>query len=141
MNAQDEQQTGEYYLGRTDERGYIDECVRAMDDSCHLIYIYGQGGVGKTALLDQIVESYSDPSVPGVVLADIDFDDLTLRLPTNFMERVADRLSTQGAGQMFGPFRDLLGRPERRFGAPREPQEETREALVEGLRQQTAHKR
>ena len=141
MNAPDEKQAVEYYLGRTGERGYIDDKVRATDDSCHLIYIYGQGGVGKTALLDQIVESYPNESVPNAVLAEIDFDDLTLRLPTNFMERVADRLSNQGAGQMFDPFRGLLGRPEGRFGAPREPQEETRQAFVDGLRQLTAEKR
>ncbi len=141
MNIQDEQQTKEYYLGRAHERSYIDGCIRATDDSCHLIYIYGQGGVGKTALLDQIVETYSHPNAPGVALADIDFDDLTLRLPTNFMERLADRLSAQGAGEMFDRFRDLLGRPDRRFAGPREPQEETREAFVDGLRRLTAQRR
>jgi tetratricopeptide (TPR) repeat protein len=129
------------YLGRKTERGYIDECITALDSSRHLIYVSGPGGAGKTALLDQILQSYPRPDAPNIVLAAVDFDDLTLRLPGNFMERVAERLSGQELRNVFHEFWSVCERNSGSFVERKERQDETRRAFVEGLQRLARQKR
>jgi tetratricopeptide (TPR) repeat protein len=129
------------YLGRDTELDYMDECIRASDNSRHIVYVSGPGGVGKTALLDQILDSYPGPDVGDVALAAVDFDDLTLRLPGNFMERVAERLSGQGLRAVFQDFWGLCGRSNGSLAERKQRQEETRRAFVAGLQTLTRQKR
>jgi len=139
MNAHTSQK--DHYLGRDTELRYIHDCIEATDGSRHLVYVSGPGGVGKTALLDQILQSYPSPDAPDVVLAAVDFDDLTLRLPGNFMERVAERLSGQGLRNVLQAFWNLCGRAKGDLAERTERQEETRRAFVRGLQELTQQKR
>jgi tetratricopeptide (TPR) repeat protein len=137
----DQKSQKDHYLGRDSEIKYIRDCTEATDDSRHVIYVSGPGGVGKTALLDQILQSSPSPDAGDVVLAAVDFDDLTLRLPVNFMERVAEQLSSQGFRDMFQAFGDLRERPPGNLAERKERQEQARRAFVEGLQELTQHKR
>lgn len=130
------------YFGRDDEWEYIGECIGATDDSRHIIYIFGPGGVGKTALLDLIFETYSNKSDSYIVLDAVDFDDLTLRLPVNFMERVVNRLSGENRGKLFHDFweayREDVGTDLAWRG---KHQEDMKQAFVTGLNKLAAENR
>jgi len=130
------------YFGRDLEREYIGEQITAEDGSRHVIYISGPGGVGKTALLDLTREIYADRDGSYVVVEPIDFDDLTLRLPVNLMERVVRCLSDVPNGSLFEEFRTLCKQDAARDLARRgQRQEDMRTAFVVGLRQLAAEKR
>jgi tetratricopeptide (TPR) repeat protein len=135
-------QAKDYYLGRETEQQHIDACIKASDDSRHLIYVFGPGGVGKTALFDQILQRYPpQQDETNAVLASVDFDDLTLRLPRNFMERVAEQLSGRERSEFFKEFWNLYERGVGHFSERRQLQEEVRRAFVEGLQKLAQKKR
>ncbi|MBN2145922.1 MAG: hypothetical protein JW726_00985 [Anaerolineales bacterium] len=79
------------YFGRDNEWNYISESLGAPQGR-YLVYISGAGGVGKTAFLDALANGYAQSPEKCLVLRAIDFDDLTLRLPVNFLQRIASQL-------------------------------------------------
>jgi len=132
------------YFGRGAEWRHIGECITATDNSRHVIYVSGPGGAGKTALLDLTFEVYSRQSQDGfyLVVDVIDFDDLTLRLPVNFMERVIRRLSNYGYGGPFQQFQTLYGEDVDRDLARRgKHQEDMTNAFIAGLTELSVEKR
>jgi len=131
------------YFGRDTEWSYISQRITSTDGSRHIVYISGRGGVGKTALLDLIFEVYAlDQNSAYTVLNAIDFDDLTLRLPINFMERVARRLSSQDTESLFQQFWTLYSEDVNENLARRgKHQEEMTNAFVTGLQRLGQRKR
>jgi len=82
------------YFGRETEKEYIRHCITDPEANRYLIYLCGAGGVGKTAFMDLISNLYGDNPAT-LVLDTVDFDDLTLRMPTNFMERMVSQLTAR----------------------------------------------
>ena len=130
------------YFGRDDEWKYLDKHITATDRSRHLVYVYGAGGVGKTALIDLVSQAYSGRSADLIVLDTIDFDDLTLRLPVNFMERIARQLEAEVDESPLREFWRLYGEDTGRDLARRgRRQDEMREAFIAGVGALAAQKR
>lgn len=122
------------YVGRENEWRYITERMK-VGRGRHLMYIYGPGGVGKTAFLNLVAEGYSQGQANCAVIDAIDFDDLTLRLPINFLQRIVSRLTAR---------LDAEGAFERFWAVCQSPQGETgdlenrrlaQEAFVAGVNQ------
>lgn len=134
-------QESDYYLGRTTEQGYLRKCLEADGRPRHLVYVSGLGGAGKTALLEHAPHLLRDPAQGKVTFVAIDFDDLTLRLPGNLMERIVDRLASQGLSAHFEEFRGLYQRGEEGFSESKKGQEAARKAFVGGLQALTEQTR
>lgn len=94
------------FIGRTHELDTIQRHLQAWGTS-HLIFISGEGGIGKTRLLNQVEEQFTTSilDVPIKVLPIIDFDERRFALPRSIGFRIAHQLNQESA---FVPYMDIL---------------------------------
>ena len=59
-----QQQRKKNFVGRQKEIAFFENLLRETEPSCHLLYIYGPGGQGKTTLLRQFGDSCKETGVP-----------------------------------------------------------------------------
>ena len=74
-----------HYFSRENEWDKIGRYITDEGDVSQIVYISGDGGVGKTAFLTLLYDEYSDQDEPYIIINPVDFDDLTLRMPDNFI--------------------------------------------------------
>lgn len=95
------------FVDRQEELDQIKQLIGEWDTR-RVVCISGQGGIGKTCLLEEIQRQFAGEDKTPLLLADIiDFDDLALQLPENVERRLAQSLDERA----FEPYlRTLLDR-------------------------------
>ncbi len=63
-----QQQRKKNFVGRQKEISFFEELLKEKDPACHLIYIYGSGGQGKTTLLKQFADHCKENNIPCIQL-------------------------------------------------------------------------
>jgi tetratricopeptide (TPR) repeat protein len=77
------------FIGRKQELALIERLV--YDKSACFLLITGEGGIGKTRLLNEISDRYGDPNQINITNI-FDFDDSALHLTENVFTRIAEEL-------------------------------------------------
>lgn len=78
------------FINRQKELGIIKNSI--LSPETYLIYIQGSGGIGKTRLLHEIPAFLKRQNIPNICLDVIDFDDLSLHFPDNFIHFLLERI-------------------------------------------------
>jgi tetratricopeptide (TPR) repeat protein len=92
------------FIGRQKELKFIDECIKDETKS-HLICIHGEGGIGKTRLIQEVRQKYfRDKSNNFMVLDIIDFDNLNFHLAESVWRKIAEIIDQK----TFEPFFRVL---------------------------------
>lgn len=78
------------FINRQKELDIIKNSI--LSPETYLIYIQGDGGIGKTRLLHEIPAFLQRQNIPNVCLDVIDFDDLSLHFPDNFTHFLLERI-------------------------------------------------
>ncbi|MBN1813687.1 MAG: tetratricopeptide repeat protein [Anaerolineae bacterium] len=119
------------FIGREAEIQHIDDMISAWGKR-RVLFIQGDGGVGKTRLLHEIPDRCADH--PGIVLTVTDvltFDDRNLHLPENLRYRLAEELGKDA----FQPYCTQLIDQQRSIGPglSREQLEQRQEKTLEAF--------
>lgn len=80
-----------FFIGRLQELQHIDSRINAFG-TFHVVCIEGEGGVGKTRLLQQVLRIYGASSPALQVCEIVDFDERALQSPQNLGFRLAERV-------------------------------------------------
>lgn len=94
------------FVGRKDELSQIEELIREAAGSA-VLCIFGEGGIGKTRLLQEIHKRWHDEKVQGyplLVAEIVDFDDPSIQSRGSFRRRISQVLGEQH----FGPYLDRI---------------------------------
>ena len=59
-----QQQRKRNFVGRLKELEFFDQVLKENSPACHLIYIQGSGGQGKTTLLKQFTDACNEQAIP-----------------------------------------------------------------------------
>ncbi len=79
------------FVGRDIERDSFKEWVQISSTETQIVFISGQGGIGKSRLLEEVYTEYKQkPNLR--VLESIDFTDLKLRVAENVIRAIVDKL-------------------------------------------------
>jgi tetratricopeptide (TPR) repeat protein len=83
------------FIGRVEELQKIEGLIKEWD-TCRVLCIHGEGGVGKTRLLEEIHKQPGQHSdAPLLVAQIIDFDDRTLHVVENIERQIMRNLSAE----------------------------------------------
>jgi tetratricopeptide (TPR) repeat protein len=88
------------FIGRNTELDKLKEAIDARGDR-RVVCIHGEGGIGKTRLLQEVRERYAQDAFMTDI---IDFDDLALRVPANIEFTIAKQIG----GEMFDNYLQSL---------------------------------
>ncbi len=81
------------FIGRTKELARIDKIIADQNANCEIVCIYGDGGIGKTRLSNEIYRLYQGRS--GFFVADIiDFDDQSFHVTEGIQLRLVEKIGT-----------------------------------------------
>lgn len=86
------------FVGRTEELGQIDKLIQQIHDENlrGVLLVVGEGGIGKTRLLQKVHEQYT--TAEGLFVMDIvDFDDFTTRSPESIENQIIKGLGNEAA--------------------------------------------
>ena len=78
------------FINRDIEKDVIASIIASPKS--RLLYIQGEGGVGKTRLLAEIPTILEDRSIPAICIEAIDFDDLSFQFTDNLIHLLLDRI-------------------------------------------------
>lgn len=80
------------FIGRTDELDLIEHLIH-REETLEFVCIYGQGGIGKTRMLQEVLNRYQNAE--GLFISPVfDFDDPSFQILRNFRTILADHLQT-----------------------------------------------
>lgn len=88
------------FIGREDELSLIKELVSVWN-SLHIVFIDGEGGIGKTRLLEEIYQQYKAEQSKLTVTKAIDFDDLSFHVAENLGTEIAHLLGEKHYFDLF----------------------------------------
>ena len=95
------------FIGRDDELSQIKDL---MDDweKPHLLFVQGDGGIGKTRLLQETYSRFAQPSDSRLLFTPIfDFDDRKLQLPKNLEFEISQKLGRDVVKSYLNSLQDL----------------------------------
>lgn len=103
MVTEIEKMAPEFFIGREEELSLVEDLLTASWGSRQVLLIHGPGGVGKTRLLREIHrrrEEYAQRlEKPLLFTRIIDFDDVSVRLPWSFGQRLVAELGRKQFGE------------------------------------------
>ena len=83
------------FIGRTDEIEQISNCVKKYGKN-YIIVIYGDGGIGKSRLINEIKNIYNHKAMKHLAVTEvIDFDDLAFHISQNITRKISEMLGEQ----------------------------------------------
>lgn len=80
------------FIGRVDEQVLIKQCIEEQGNR-YIIAINADGGIGKSRLLREIHDHYSDRKIKDLMITEIiDFDDPAFHIPRNVTRQLSEML-------------------------------------------------
>lgn len=87
------------FIGREKEVALIDTLIDKLIKSLgsqYVIILYGEGGIGKSRLLREVYERYSQKKIKNLTVGEIIyFDDLTFHIPENVTRKISQMLDSK----------------------------------------------